>query len=144
MRGLAVHSLIKKRRHLGRDVQSSVTVGLVMALIYSLVVVLVSVSGGFQRFAAHGTTMSAVIATYLVTGIAGGVVVGILKPWTASLLGRSAVGLIVAFIAFFNIEIASEGPFWGWSAASWKTVLVLSTFFGVAGAYAWAKFTRPG
>ncbi len=75
--------------------------GLVLAALFSLIVTVQFVSAGQRPFQQVGVTFGLVIAYYFVTGIAAGVVAGLLWPIGRTWPGALLVGYLVVAPVWF-------------------------------------------
>lgn len=64
-----------------------------------------------------------------------------MMPLTRNLAGRVIVSVIVAFVVFFCLTVAMEGPAWLWGTEQWQDLLVLSFLLGIPGGVLWRRAT---
>jgi hypothetical protein len=109
------------------------TWGVVFATLYIAFAVAIWLICGEQCFSDKGVSPSAVVVAYGFAGIAGGIVLGAVRPLFHSWLGRAFGGVIVAFLPMVAIVSAMAGPIWRWEQLDWETAIVLSLLFGAIG-----------
>lgn len=103
------------------------------AALYSCYATALWLLSGPSAFERVGASFQAVIVTYLVTGLVGGAVVGLLLPWWKYFPGALVLGLVTAFVFGFAIETATHGPVWRWNGNVWFYLAVFSLLFGIGG-----------
>lgn len=69
----------------------------------------VMVLSGPTAVSSIGISVGRVMGIYGVGGVAGGMVVGLLQPWTRSRLGAAVVGGLVGLIVALLIAVAKSG-----------------------------------
>ena len=100
-----------------------------MAFLFSVVVLVLYLFEGSRRFDANRTSITMVIVSYFLGGLAGGVVVGALLPLTRWLLGSALVGVVAVIPIASVIQIADMNA--GFKQAfDIHTVLGFSLYFG--------------
>jgi hypothetical protein len=112
-----------------------------VAALYSAYVALLFVLRGETPFAAHGVTLSQVLATYVASGLVGGILYAVLHPLRNKLLGRVILGVVVASLVFFGIGVATEGLPTGWQRATWEQTVILGSLLGVPIGLLWRRAT---
>lgn len=115
-------------------VKRNVIAGLIMASFYAVYAVTLYAIRGPRPFESNDVSLAAVLACYYLAGLAGGIVSGLLWPLMRSRAGASVVGIIIALVAIFSLEFTMEGNAARWNRDTWERVIILSVFFGVAGA----------
>lgn len=118
---------------------TSVIVGIVMATLYSLWVTVVYYLGGPSALAEHNLTLPMAVATYYFAGAIGGLIVGVMLPLARHPLGAILVGIVVGFVAFFSMGVATKGMPPEWSSRDWKGVLVLGLLWGGFGGFIYRR-----
>lgn len=113
--------------------RTGVIIGLLMATAYSAWVSVVYVFGGAEAFSHHDTTYLLVVLTYYSVGAVGGAIVGLALPWVNHPLVAILVGILVGWVFFFAIELATSGPVWRWGSDNWSRVAKLGAFMGAPG-----------
>jgi hypothetical protein len=86
--------------------------GSAFAALYILFVVVLYVLRGGAPFSEQHTTFGAVILSYLVCGLGGGAIVGLLIPLTRSRAGLTLVGAITGTFVFLCIGFIDAGMRW--------------------------------
>ena len=110
-----------------------VAAGLFFAALYSLYVTLLYLIRGPDPFDANETTLGQVIAVYFAGGIAGGAIVGVLRPLAKWRIGAAVVGVVAAVPVFLGIALSLEGGLSGLDRGAWEAVAFCSIFFGILG-----------
>lgn len=126
----------------GRDLGWGLTGGCLFTFAYSAFVILLYLIAGPGPFERNGVTLGSVLLSYLFGGLAGGLVVGLLRPLTSRRLGAIAVGIIAATLVFVGIGIAVWGWLTRWDRDSWLTLATTSIIFGVYGGNMLWKYQR--
>jgi hypothetical protein len=71
---------------------------------------------------------------YLFSGIVGGLIVGLCRPWLKKRSGSTAVGVLALIPASFGVLRLMGGPMARWGVAEWFAVIgtaaLLGGFFG--------------
>ncbi len=132
---MAASSLNRRSPRVRASVGFAVLVGLIMATLYSAWVTLLYLLGGPETFSENGLTVWTTIAAYYLAGGIGGLIVGLALPLARNSLGAIAVGILVGFVVFFSMGIASKGLPWQWSSTDWKGVAVLGFLWGGVGGW---------
>jgi hypothetical protein len=121
---------------LGRQLRAGLFGGLGFAAIYCAYVAVLFALRGPVPFERRETTLPAVLATYVASGLLGGFVFGFLYPLRRSLPGQLVVATVIATLVFLNINIARNGFPTGWTRQDWEPVFVLGGLFGIVGTVA--------
>ena len=121
---------------LGREVASGLLGGLLFATAYCAYVLVLYALRGPAPFDRRDTTLAAVLTTYAVSGVLGGLVFGLLYPLRRSLPGQLVVSTMIATLVFLNINIARTGFPTRWTGEDWEPVFVLGGLFGIVGTVA--------
>ena len=100
--------------------------GLCGAVVYSAFAVVVFLLAGQRAFSAKGTSLSAVLAAYLVGGIGSGLVMGALRPLGRSWWGAGVMGLVCAVPVWSAMMVAVAGL----RHVPWKVVAGLTLLTG--------------
>ena len=100
------------RRNVGADIRWGLRIGAGIATACSVVALvswtLVVLGGGGSEWM-HGTSIITVLAVYAATGGLGGVLVGVLRPWTRSGGGIVAVTLLATALMYTVFSITDQG-----------------------------------
>lgn len=115
------------------NVRTGVFIGLLMATGYLGWVSIVYVLGGAEAFSSHNVTYLLMVLTYYAVGVVGGAIVGLALPWVNHPFVAILVGILVGWVFFFAIELASSGPVWRWGRGDWRNVAVLGALLGAPG-----------
>lgn len=97
------------------DVVGSCLWGLGLALVLSVFVVLVRGASMFGEGGGGVKGLLAVVLSYLVAGLVGGAVVGVLKPLGRSVVGSALLGFLASMPVFLAFQYFDQGP------AVWST-----------------------
>ncbi len=126
----------KDDNSLGNRIKKYVYWGWWYSFIYSLFVIVLYIIRGpklFEKYEEYGTTLWKVILFYFIAGTFAGVIVGVLKPITKSVLGEWLLYLIVGCFVGLCCGILLLGlPFY-WDLPTWVTVGILGLVYGVIG-----------
>ena len=85
--------------------------------------------------------MPLVLATYVGSGIVGGVAYGVLHPLGRTVLGRVVLAVLIGTLVFFGITVATDGLPSNWSRDSWEQTVILGGLMGVPIGLLWRRFT---
>lgn len=124
-----------------RNITLGLVVGICLATLYSAWAVGVRLLSGAEAFAKHQTTIGAVLVTYYVAGVVGGVAVGAMIPLSRNIFGRIAIGLVAATIFFTCVFVATDGPVWVWSVTTWQNLAFSVFVFGIICSAMWKTAT---
>ncbi len=106
--------------------------GLSVALVYSAYVLVLVLLRGNGVLTDQGISLSQVLTVYGITGIFGGLAVGLLRPLGRYLVGAAVIGYIVAALLFFCFGLI-DAPLSEWQRDDVTEVLVLAAILGPAG-----------
>jgi hypothetical protein len=109
--------------------------GLAFAAPYSLYVVVLYLAEGPRPFDKLHTTLAAVIAAYVIGGLASGTVVGAMRPFLHIRLVAILVGITAAVFVFFGAAVASDGMPWHWGITEWESIVGCALLLGSFGGY---------
>jgi hypothetical protein len=115
---------------LHRNLRTGVTGGMYFALAYSAFVILMYLVNGSRAFDKHGTTLGKIIAAYVISGIGGGLIVGLMLPLAKNKLGRTFLGIVVGVFVFFWITMTYAGPPTRWGDAEWFSCITSGVILG--------------
>ena len=93
-----------------------------MAAVFSCYVAIIAVARGSTHYDQYDLSLGAIIVTYFVGGVAGGAVVGVLRPLTKYFVGAALVGLVAALPLAMAVGVATHGDPRHWSADNWDFV----------------------
>jgi hypothetical protein len=123
-----------------RNVRWGVLNGLLYAAIGFVIVAVVALVRGQNRFGQYGLSMGTVFLTYTTGGIAAGAIVGLLRPWTKNAIGATIVGVVAgipfmlaAFIGFGDSPRPLEN-------VDWQGVLTIGSLLG--GGFGYLRWKR--
>lgn len=94
-----------------RNLKWGLAWGLAYAVMFSAFIVVMAVLRGSTTYPHLGVTTETVVAVYFVVGLAGGAMLGLLRPLLRYRLGVAFVGWIVATIVYTGAGISMDG--WG-------------------------------
>jgi len=129
------------RTRLGDELRLGVVVGLALAALYCAYVTVLFAVRGNAPFEKQNVSLRAVLATYVVSGIGGGIAYGVLHPLARSLFGRAVLGILIATLVFFGITVATDGLPSQWGRALWQQPLILGGLFGLPIGLLWRRVT---
>lgn len=117
-------------------VKKTVTLGIITATLYSLFVTALFIFQGAEVFEKSETSYIGVLLAYYAAGIICGVIIGILLPFTKSIIGS----LVVYTIAAFFLSVCIISTMWGfiltWGEAEWVVCSISTVVFGIIGTIA--------
>ena len=113
-----------------RNIRWGLSWGIGVAGIFCAFVSLESVMRRSTYFAQYGLSLSQVVGIYLVSGVAVGVALGVLRPWTSTPIGAMVVGFVSAFPAAVAIYSSTHGNPMRWSDREWHNALLMSIMIG--------------
>jgi len=118
--------LVRKIIH---DIRLGVVIGVLLAVLTSVVALLILLVRGQHPFDSNHLSVVRVIATYLLAGVLGGMLVGLSLPLARWMPGAALVGFLAAFVLWFVVtwSISSEDPL----LSILKTSAVLGVAFGL-------------
>ena len=122
-------------------VRFGVLVGLALAALYCAYALALFAVRGDAPFAKNEVTMPLVLATYVASGIVGGVAYGVLHPLGRTVLGRVVLAVLIGTLVFFGITVATDGLPSHWSRESWEQTVILGALMGVPIGLLWRRFT---
>jgi hypothetical protein len=125
----------KKKPSTSNNIAFGMLVGFLMAAAYSLLALGIYAVTLGEAFEEEGLSLGAVLLSYWIGGIASGVVLGLLKPFTDSKRKAMIVGPIIAMPAVAMLGIAIDGLPWNWTSDSILTFIIMSLIFGSYGGY---------
>lgn len=125
-----------------RDVADDLKLGVFWGALFAgavcIWITMVYLVGGNTAFEQNGTSYGVAIFTYMLAGVASGLVLGCLRPLTNSGGGSAFVGFIAGLLAFTGFSIASSG-------FDWVGVVVCSALVGpIVGYNYWKAFHTQG
>ena len=103
----------------GADVRWGVAAGACFAALYSGMAVVLYVLAGPAQFGDKGLTLRATVAAYAAGGLAGGALVGLLRPLARWRAGAMLVGVAAAVPLTLALTLAMRGHPAGWSEDVW-------------------------
>lgn len=118
--------------------------GLFMGAGYCAIALVLYVLRGPGLFAKYGVTPTAAMLTYLIGGISGGWIIGLLRPLAKWRLGAIFMGICVGIVVYGLATVSMFGPISHWDRDDWIMVTILGTFTGVIGGnWFWEKEVWP-
>ncbi len=130
---------------LRRDLRWGIMWGLGFAAVYTFVAALIFAVEGQHPFEANDATLGEAIVGYVLGGLVGGVLLGLLRPLTARRWGAVFVGILVGVPAVGAVVLPIEGPPSAWDQADLFAVVVLGTILGAFGGnHYWKPASGPG
>jgi len=112
-------------RRIIRHTTQCVIAGVAMGILFCLVALVILLFRGRQPFERNHVSVVGVLATYLLAGALGGLVVGLALPLTRWMLGAALVTFITAFVVWFCV---------GWSISPGEPLLSIAHTSAVLGA----------
>jgi hypothetical protein len=90
--------------------------------------------GGRAPFAANSVTVQTVLITYVCVGLAGGILVGLMRPLLKYRAGLYGAGLLVSIVLSVGITMSVKGVPSQWGLESWIAVAIVSVVLGIVAA----------
>jgi hypothetical protein len=118
-----------------KDVGWGLGWGLGFTLIYSLFVIGLYVLRGAEPFEEKGITLGATLAIYFVGGLAGGILLGLLRPLTRWRPGSALVGMVAVAPATLAFGLAAFGPMHAWDKDMVISLIITAVVLGGGGGY---------
>lgn len=119
---LSIKTLTNVPTRVRSDVRWGVTGGLSVAAFYCLWVTAVYIVNGSAPFERNGVTFFSTVTSYLILGIVGGVIVGVLRPLSERRLGAYGIGFIVGLLSALGLMILVAGWPTRWDVPEWGTI----------------------
>jgi hypothetical protein len=114
--------------------------GLVMATLYSVYVMLLYSFNGPSSVESNGVSIGNIVLVYYVGGTLGGLIVGGLWPLLRWRLGATLVGIVVAFVVFVGVIMASDGYASIWLPQTYRDAAIIACLVGsVAANLTWRR-----
>ena len=113
-----------------RNLRWGVLYGLAYAAVASVWVAVIALARHETYFAQYGLALAQLIALYALAGVAGGIVVGLLRPLTGHPIGAAAVGVIAGIPAMLVFFIALSDDPRPLTNIDWRGGVLLSTLIG--------------
>jgi hypothetical protein len=117
------------------NVPIGVIIGIITAVVYSIVAVLIYLFTGGRAFVEIGASLPMTVLVYFGGGILGGAIVGSLLPFTERRIGSVFVGVVGGIPVAAGVVWLLEGPIIGWGQIEWETVFFLAAFLGGGGGF---------
>jgi hypothetical protein len=117
------------------NVGAGVLFGVVMAVIYSVLAMLIFLFTGGRAFEAQGTTLDKVLLAYFAGGIFGGALGGLCWPLATWRWGSTLLGVIAGLPVGIGILMSLEGFVTGWSFDEWFAAIFTGVILGAWGGY---------
>lgn len=115
-----------------RNLKRCIAVGIACALLYAAWVLLVYFMRSSAPFESVGASPGVVVAFYLVMGVLGGAIVGVMWPLARQRVAAFGISLLVAFMVTMGALIVLEGTPAEWDPRIWIVVPVMTLAFGLA------------
>jgi hypothetical protein len=131
------------KRRLREDLGWGLMWGLTATLFFSAWVTFVRGSSGAEPFEDLNVSYRAVVVTYVLLGIFGGLLLGALRPMSHSKWGAAVLGWVLAFVSYAGSLVLLGSPPWQWEAIVWAALTLASGLLGVtAGIVHWGRAQR--
>jgi hypothetical protein len=130
-------------RRLASDIRWGVVWGSILALALTLVLLVLFAVHGSKLFDSYGTSFTTVALLYLCGGVAGGVIVGLLRPLSRWRIGAVVMGVFAAVPIGIGIRLMRSGleP-WGATDSIGLGIFALA-LGGTVGWIYWGLFRNP-
>lgn len=138
-----MNRLFPVRKQLWENLLWGVGWGLFIAAILSCYVTVLYLFRGPRPFQAQGTNVLTVVATYIVGGIAAGVIVGLFRPLGRSDWGAALLGAICGLAVFALIRVSLDGPT-HWTRADAFTIVACAILIGAPVGYRYRRIFGGG
>ena len=120
-----------QRRSLIADLRWGATWGFLVGLCLSLFVAVLFAIRGPQLFLPYGTTLWLVVGLYLVGGLAGGLITGLLRPLAKWRWGAALIGVFAAIPVGLGCRLMQAG-FAPWELNDSLTMMIFSVALGAS------------
>lgn len=129
---------MKRRPTRRQDIQWGLSWGAALASLFALYVIVLFLLRGSEPFDGLGVSLSAVLSVYFFGGLAGGAVVGLLRPMATSCFASMAIGILVAAPIASGIVFSLAGPPSHWGDSHIFAAVFMTLLYGIGGGYiAW-------
>ena len=126
----------RRTRNRSDDLRWGIRWGLVMAGLYSALVIVFALVQGSLRFDRYGANLFQILLGYLAAGLLGGAIVGWLRPFNDSAWGRAFIGLLASVPVFSAFMVVLSGLPSQWTRNDWLALVTTIVIVGpLAGAY---------
>jgi hypothetical protein len=123
-----------------RDLRWGIGWGLFAACFYSLVALGIYAFQGSRPFESKDITLGSTVAVYIVGGLLGGTVVGLLRPLGKRRAGAMLLGVIAMIPVSIGFVFILFGPISRWGGGELFGVLFTAVFLGGYGGW---EFWEP-
>lgn len=119
--------------------------GSAVALMLTLLVSVLFLVYGNERFARNGVTLGGTILTYWLGCPLGGALIGWLRPLATRPIVAALVGMVGVLPLYVAAVSTMAGPPWTWPPIRWIGAIVPACFVGGAIGFTWLRYQpRPG
>jgi hypothetical protein len=129
-----------ERSTVWRDLRWGIGWGLFAGVFYSLVAFAIYAFQGSRPFESKGITLGSTLMVYIVGGLIGGTVVGLLRPLAKQRAGAMIVGVITMIPVSIGFVFILFGPMSRWGGGELFGVLFTAVFLGGYGGW---EFWEP-
>jgi hypothetical protein len=123
-----------------KDIRWGIGWGLFAACFYALVALVIYAFQGSRPFESKGITLASTVAVYIVGGLIGGTIVGLLRPLTKRRAGAMLLGVIAMIPVSIGFVFILFGPISRWGGGELFGVLFTAVFLGGYGGW---EFWEP-
>lgn len=125
---------------IGSNILWGVMRGIAMAIFFSLIALLIYGIAAVRGLEEHELPLYVLIASYFAGGIAGGVIVGLLRPLGKWWWGGAVMGIFALFPAVVSVLISLEGWVTRWDRTHFVFAIMYSVVVGsIVGVMLWRK-----
>lgn len=118
-----------------RNLRWGIGYGLLFASFYSLFVLMLYTFRGDEPFRANEISAPVAVVAYFFGGVAGGAIVGLLRPLTKWRIGAMFVGVAAAVPLFLGLGLAMYGPVSNWGENETFGLVATAVILGSLGGY---------
>lgn len=129
-----------KTAGLARQLRTGLRAGVGLALACGASVILVYIVRGIDPYSPSFTSLPALLAALLSSGIVGGVVYGLLARWRSTIVGRFGLGAVIMLAVSACVALFSNGSNAG-ATDEWRALGMFMALGGVIGVV-WLRPTR--
>lgn len=109
--------------------------GLLAGVVYSGLGALVYTVKGNDPSDPVGVSLGVLVTTYILGGITGGGLLGLLRPLTVTRRGSSLVGVVASIPVCMGFLLLISGPVFGWGGAEIFSLVFTAVALGGYGGY---------
>lgn len=134
----------KIARRVARNMRWGAALGLGCSVIFVTYIAILRVVRGPHAFTQYGVTFKTTVLIYVVGGLGGGMILGLVRPLTRRRSGGILTGILIATFAYGAVGIGLDGWVTRWDVGNWVALLLLGLGVGAYGGNRfWEEFVYP-